>query len=413
MKVKIFVSAYACEPGLGSEIGVGWHWVIEMSKYFDLWVLTRESNRHAIELWVGEHPEYTDIRFIYFDLPERIRFWKKGLRGVRTYYHLWQLGSEKLIKRTMQENDIEIFHHLTYGNFLWSVSSYGQKQFFVWGPGSAGNIVPKEFSKKYCFKGRVKECLQRFLRRTLKYNLSFIKRCRNSALILCKTADTYACIPAGELKKAVLFTDVAVETENIPVYEDMNGGQPGALKFLGIGSLDGWRGFDVLIEAFGRALEVYPDMKLEILGRGCERKNLESLINHLHLNDRVILTGQVSPDVYHRKMREADVIINPCLREGGVTVAFDSMSVGKPLLCIDTGGYTRYFNNDHAVIIPLSSRQETIGNLKNGIVKLTDAETRKVMGKNAEEAAGQYSWEQKGHSIYETISRAYKEWKRK
>ena len=42
-KLKIFVSAYACEPGMGSEIGVGWHWVLEMSKYFELWVLTRES----------------------------------------------------------------------------------------------------------------------------------------------------------------------------------------------------------------------------------------------------------------------------------------------------------------------------------------------------------------------------------
>ena len=25
LKQKIFISAYACEPGLGSEIGVGWH----------------------------------------------------------------------------------------------------------------------------------------------------------------------------------------------------------------------------------------------------------------------------------------------------------------------------------------------------------------------------------------------------
>ena len=56
--IKIFISAYACEPGLGSEIGVGWHWVLEMSKYFDLWVLTRKSNRHTIEPWIAEHPEY-------------------------------------------------------------------------------------------------------------------------------------------------------------------------------------------------------------------------------------------------------------------------------------------------------------------------------------------------------------------
>ena len=33
-KLKIFVSAYACEPNLGSEIGVGWHWVLEMPNIF-------------------------------------------------------------------------------------------------------------------------------------------------------------------------------------------------------------------------------------------------------------------------------------------------------------------------------------------------------------------------------------------
>ena len=54
-KPKIFVSAYTCEPGLGSEIGVGWHWVLEMSKHFELWVLTRESNRGTIEPWIATH----------------------------------------------------------------------------------------------------------------------------------------------------------------------------------------------------------------------------------------------------------------------------------------------------------------------------------------------------------------------
>ena len=55
---KIFVSAYACEPGMGSEIGVGWHWVIELAKYHEVWVLTRESNRGTIVPWLEQHREY-------------------------------------------------------------------------------------------------------------------------------------------------------------------------------------------------------------------------------------------------------------------------------------------------------------------------------------------------------------------
>lgn len=46
---KIFVSAYACEPYKGSEVGVGWNWVLQMSRQFELWVLTRSNNREPIE----------------------------------------------------------------------------------------------------------------------------------------------------------------------------------------------------------------------------------------------------------------------------------------------------------------------------------------------------------------------------
>ena len=129
-RFKIFVSAYACEPDKGSEIGVGWHWVLEMSRYFDLWVLTRKSNQKNIESWIHENPIYSNIVFIYYDLPYYLRFWKKGLRGVSTFYNIGQKVSNSLVEQTMRNNDIRIYHLLTYGNAIWPASKYGQKQFF-------------------------------------------------------------------------------------------------------------------------------------------------------------------------------------------------------------------------------------------------------------------------------------------
>ena len=172
-KLKIFVSAYACEPGLGSEIGVGWHWVLEMSKHFELWVLTRESNRGTIEPWIAEHPEFACIHFLYFDLPKWARFWKKGMRGVRTYYNLWQYFTNGIVKRTMRENGIKVFHHLTYGNVLWKVSSYGQKQFFVWGPVGGLETIPAEYSTHYARKSRLIEWVRRAAIKPLPLNFGF------------------------------------------------------------------------------------------------------------------------------------------------------------------------------------------------------------------------------------------------
>ena len=48
--MRLLLSAYACEPGRGSEPGVGWNWAIALAALgHDVWVLTRANNRDRIE----------------------------------------------------------------------------------------------------------------------------------------------------------------------------------------------------------------------------------------------------------------------------------------------------------------------------------------------------------------------------
>ena len=43
---KVLVSAYACEPNVGSEPGVGWNWVLKMAQqYEEVHVVTRTGDR--------------------------------------------------------------------------------------------------------------------------------------------------------------------------------------------------------------------------------------------------------------------------------------------------------------------------------------------------------------------------------
>lgn len=406
-RVKIFVSAYACEPGLGSEIGVGWHWVLEMSKYFDLWVLTRRSNQHSIEPWIAQHPEYSHIHFLYFDLPEWARFWKKGLRGVRTYYNIWQWCTNGIVRRTMQENDIRIFHHLTYGNVLWKVSSYGQKQFFIWGPAGGVETIPEEYSRLYPPKMQLVEWLRRMIAGNLKFNRGFNRRCKNADLILCKTDILRQHIPTRYRDKAILFTDVAVDNQ-VRVPAVVESASEKRVEFITVGRLDPWRGFDLTIEAFAKAVQKNSNIHLTIIGRGIDKDRLLSLIERLNLVDKVTMAGAVSMERYREYMRHCDVVVNASLKEGAVTVSFDSMAMGKPLICIDTTGYTRYFSPEYAEIIQRSDRNTTIQALADSMVKLTDSHIRYAMGIKAQQAGGKFSWSNRGKEIYEAIINALK-----
>lgn len=404
-KQKIMVSAYACEPGYGTEIGVGWHWVLEMSKYFELWVLTRESNKENIEGWISKNNQGKDIHFVYYDMPKKLRFWKKGLRGVRTYYCLWQRLTNKIIKKTMEENDIHIYHLLTYGNSLWSASRFGMKQTFIWGPTGGVDTIPKEYSKKYPAKARFVEFARRTIVRCLKINVGFRKRCKNADLILCKSYGMYNNVPKQYQSKACMFTDVAVELKNSSSLP----GEDLQTKYLAVGRLDAWRGFDVLIEAFAKSVRLNDQIKLEIVGDGKDRNRLENLIVEFGMTNHIEMVGQVPMDEYEKKVCECDVVVNPSLKEGAVTVAFDALAMDKPLIGIDTGGYTRYFSDTRARTIKLARKNMTVNRLSEAILELTDKSLRDEMVANIKRDKTKYTWDKKGIEIRDAINKCLEE----
>ena len=137
------------------------------------------------------------------------------------------------------------------------------------------------------------------------------------------------------------------------------------------------------------------------------RKGLKKLIKRFSLEKVVTLTGKVPMETYKKMMDRADVVINAALKEGAVTVSFDCMAMGKPLICLDTTGYTRYFTNEYAILIPRTGRKEVIQNIKEGIVCLSDSKERKKLGQKAQEASIKFSWENHGKEIRDAIVNAY------
>lgn len=313
--------------------------------------------------------------------------------------------TNRIVKKTMRENDIKIYHLLTYGNSLWKASRYGMKQFFVWGPTGGVDTIPAEYSKHYNMKSRLVEFVRRMVVKTLPFNYGFRKRCKNADLIFCKSHNMYHAIPVKYREHAMLFTDVAVEFKNFEKTDKLTGNVK--TKYIVVGKLDAWRGFDILVEAFAKAYEVNTDIELEIVGKGADWDRIKSLIKDKKMEGIVHMCGKVDMNEYFEKMNSADVIVNSCLKEGAVTVAFDSMALSKPLICVDTGGYTRYFNNDYAMVLNRGHRKQLIDDMVSAILCMTDKKLREEYGRKAHEAGEKYTWEFKGKVIYDEIVKAY------
>jgi glycosyltransferase involved in cell wall biosynthesis len=399
---KIMVSAFACDPTLGSEPGVGWHWIIEMSKYYELWVLTVREDHGSIEKkvssYIGEKGTSADnIHFIFYDIPFLYKFKSKNIMLMRIYYCLWQKFSNKIIKKIMRENGISVFHLLTYGNMIWPISKFGQQNTFIWGPTGGMDTIERSYCTHYSLKSKAFEAFRRVLIFLYRNSLTFNSKCKHAALIICKAQSAYVSIPAKYRNKAVIFTDVASAT-NIeePCIKTGN-----KLIFVSSGRLDSWRGFDFLIEAFAKCHSVNPNIELYIIGNGTERKKLASLIKKSEATNYIYLTGEVSMEEYEKKVRDADVIVNTCLKEGGVTSSFDCVKFGKPLICVDTGGYTNNFDNKSAIILPRKvSRSTMVQNLIFAINSMNDKEERIKLSLEIQKKADELSWKRKGDNIH-------------
>ncbi len=89
--MRVLLSAYACEPGKGSEPGVGWRWAIEIARRgHEVIVLTRANNRTVIETAIKADPTLPpNITFAYYDLPAWALAFKRKFNAVLPYYFFY------------------------------------------------------------------------------------------------------------------------------------------------------------------------------------------------------------------------------------------------------------------------------------------------------------------------------------
>jgi glycosyltransferase involved in cell wall biosynthesis len=100
-----------------------------------------------------------------------------------------------------------------------------------------------------------------------------------------------------------------------------------------MGRLSVEKGFDLLIEAFGRVAAHRPDWSLTILGDGPERARLECLAAELHLEYRVSLPGRVADPL--PLLADAQAFALPSRYEGFPNALLEAMAAGLPSVAFD------------------------------------------------------------------------------
>ena len=107
---------------------------------------------------------------------------------------------------------------------------------------------------------------------------------------------------------------------------------PAAPVILSVGNLIPIKGHEVLIRAVAALVAEFPELTLDIIGRGPEQSRLQTLAQQLGIGHSVRFLGQQSRQQVAAAMRQCTVFALPSRYEGLGCVYLEAMSAGKPVI---------------------------------------------------------------------------------
>jgi glycosyltransferase involved in cell wall biosynthesis len=403
--VKILVSAYACEPGKGSEPGVGWNWVKQIARFHEVWVITRANNETAIQRETEKVP-MPNVHWIFYDLPRWLRFWKKGERGLRPYYYLWQVGIYLRARRLAREVRFDLAHHLTFVNY-WLPSLLALLPVpFIWGPVGGGESSPSKFRPAFSRRGRFYE-RARDLARSMAWWDPFVRQTARRAKVgLATTHDTAAKMRALGCRNVVLYSEAGLPEGDILRLAALPQHSDGPFRVISIGRLLHWKGFDLGLRAFALASKQLPNAEYWILGDGPEMTQLQGLARGLGVERRVVFWGVLPRHEALDKLLACDVLLHPSLHDSGGWVCLESMAAGRPVVCLDLGGPGVQVNEETGIKVEASSPEQAVHEIADALLRLSgDPELRlKLCQAGRRRVKEVFSWNRKGEWMNEVYA---------
>lgn len=181
---------------------------------------------------------------------------------------------------------------------------------------------------------------------------------------------------------------VAVVPPGIDRRFSPGGSRAASPTVLAVGRLVPAKRFDGLIRAAARARERVPDLRLDIVGEGMERRTLEAVIDEVDGTGWVTLVGRCDDEELVNRYRSAWLLASASSHEGWGMSITEAAACGTPAVVTDIAGH-----RDAVADGETGVRRPDVESLAPAIADLlVDDDRRRRMSVAAAERAERFTW---------------------
>lgn len=398
--MTILATTYAVNPYKGSEDGMGWNFVLQISRFNKVIAITRKNNKEHIETYMNENPNelYKNIEFRYYDLPKWARFWKKGSRGAMLYYYLWQMFMPLFIIRNKIKFDIA--HNLNFHNdwtpsFLWLIGKP-----LVWGPVGHHPKIKKDYLKDYSFKVKLKNNVNWLIKNMFWRLDPFLRITKwKSKKIICMNSSVFNHLKNIEHKSEVMpsVASERLSTSSEKVTKGFN--------VISVGRLTPLKGFDMTIKSFAKFLSNFSilekdEIKLTLVGSGSHEAYYKKLVVELGIEKNVKFIPWIERKSLVELYESSSVFLFPS-HEGAGMVVSEALSFGLPVVTLDNYGPGEFIDESCGIKVKQNKYENVINDLSCSLYNLLRDES--LMNKLSEGAKIKYesyfNWNNRGNKL--------------
>jgi glycosyltransferase involved in cell wall biosynthesis len=390
--LKVLLSAFACEPGRGSELKIGWQWARQAARFHQVYVLTDLRRRASIEAELSRAP-IPNLHFVYHSLPGWLRMPWPSIAGEYLYGLLWQLTAIPLCRRLHREIKFDLAHHVTIVSYQYPSCLAWVPCPFVWGPVGGCLRAPIAFYPSFGVRGMWYEIGRDVFNFFVMRSPLVVWTMWRADCIVPTTEFSKARLPAWAYPKTIVVRGEGVAAGAMPIRPPRTQG----VKVLWVGRLLHWKGVHLAIQAFAEYLKWDPEARFTINMDGPDRRRLQQLVARLNLSEKVRFDAS-TVEAVEQLYDSHDVLLLPSLHDSGSFVALEAMSRGLPVICFESGGPAHSVTDEVGIRVKPVTPRQAVADMAAALRRLgADPALRHRMGEaGRRRVKEEFQWDSKG-----------------
>lgn len=410
--MNILINAYACAPNWGSEQGMAWHWITELAKMHNLYVITEGEWKKEIEEAVALLDVKDNIHFYYNPVSDKIRSmcWNQGDWRFYWYYRKWQKKTLTIARQICSEHRIDIIHQLNMIGFrepgyLWDIYD----THYIWGPVGGMEIVPLKYLSGMPLSKKTKYIVKNMLNHLqIRYSARVCKAIHRADIVIAATQGTYNSFVKLHHIKPVYMNEAGCTILEQHTAHNFNKDQ---LDILWVGRFLDTKKLDIAIRIIAKVKDL--PVFLHIVGNGSDTENAmyQQMADKMGISNNIKWYGKLANKKVQEMMNQMDLFLFTSVLEGTPHVVLEAITNCLPILCIDTCGQGQLVNEAIGWKVPLTNPQQNSTDFAAILRRIIiNRDEIKQKSDNCKQRQRELSWENKlvtMNKIYQQLQDTY------